>query len=112
MQKALGNNQYPKSIIDANKISSNHKIEMLIKQQYTKTARKYNVLNDAEDVTSEDIPLSFTQIEGRCYCCDQYGHKPPQCRKRDQIAIEDWYINKINCDKNKINKELMLTIIC
>ena len=60
MQKSLGNNQYPKSITDANNILSNHKIEAQVKQQHIRSANKNDEANNATDKTSEDIQLSFT----------------------------------------------------
>ena len=88
-KSVLGNDQYPKSITDANNILSNHKIKAHDKQQHIRSANKKDEANNATDITSEDIPLSFTQIEGRCYCCGRYGRKSSNCRKKDQIIRED-----------------------
>ena len=95
MQKSLENDQYPKSITDTNNLLSNHMVEMQLKQNM-KISTTFNTLSKAEEESIDNIPLSFTQIEGKCYCCGQSDHKSPEFRKRNQIAREDWYINKIN----------------
>ena len=67
--KIFGRHQYPKFITDANNILSKHKIEVQVKKQHIRSANKNNEANNVTDITSEEIPLSFTQIEGRCYYC-------------------------------------------
>jgi hypothetical protein len=39
--------------------------------------------------------MSFTQLEGRCYCCGKPGHRSPDCREKDKIPREEWAINKV-----------------
>ena len=52
--------------------------------------------NNQQNGTDEVIPtLSFTQLEGKCYCCGKPGHKSPQCRLKEKIAREKWAINQI-----------------
>ena len=50
---------------------------------------------DKEDKEDEETtPLSFAQMEGRCYCCRTPGHNSPECRTKDKILKYEWAINK------------------
>ena len=42
----------------------------------------------------EPPEFTFTNMEGRCYYCDQKGHQSPQCRLKDKLGKEKWTINK------------------
>ena len=95
-QNSFRNNQYPKSITEANSILNNHKFD-----------RTYLNKNKNNIPDNEDAPLSltFTQIESRCYYCGKSGHKSPQCRFKDKPKNK-WCINKLQfTQKNKENKE-------
>ena len=37
---------------------------------------------------------TFSKIEGKCYICSKPGHKSPQCKRRNNIPIEEWVITK------------------
>ena len=76
-QLSLGNDQYPKSITDANSVLSNHKFDTT-KQNY-KNHQKHYQDQTKQEQEPEKINLSFAQMEGKCYCCGKPGHKSPQC---------------------------------
>ena len=92
-QKSLGNDQYPKSIIESTNVLSNHRFD---RKKFPK--KKFQIDNhNMDNATSEgdESPtLSFAQMEGKCYCCGKPGHKSPQCSKRKTIPREEWAINK------------------
>jgi hypothetical protein len=87
----LGNDQYTKSITDANSVLSNHKFDTT-KQNY-KNHQKHYQDQTKQEQEPEKINLSFAQMEGKCYCCGKPGHKSPQCRFKDKPKSE-WAINK------------------
>ena len=103
-QFSLGNNQYPNSIIEANSVLNNHKLDMV----YTKT--KLNLRNQISkekekenaNKTEEPILQTFAQIEGRCYCCGKPGHKSPQCKLKDVKPRHEWFINTVQLTQTKI----------
>ena len=51
-------------------------------------------MNKKDNKQEQDIPLSFTQLEGVCYCCGKKDHKSPDCHNKDKIPQEEWAINK------------------
>ena len=66
-QKSLGNNQYSRTIVDANNVLSNHKFDMDRHKKQNHNHPKEN--KDKEHKEDEETtPLSFAQMEGRCYC--------------------------------------------
>ena len=82
-QFSLGNNQYPKSITEANSILNNHELDMV----YTtsKISSRSQVSREKENANETEKPISLTlaQTESRCYCCGKYGRKLPQYRLKE-----------------------------
>jgi hypothetical protein len=92
-QKSPGNDQYTRTIVETNSVLSNHKFNIIkgIKQKQ----KHHNKSKPKEDKDDEEVtPLSFAQMEGKCYCCGKPGHKSPDCRSKDKIPREEWAINK------------------
>jgi hypothetical protein len=76
-QQSLGNDQYPKSIAEANNVLSNHCFDAI--KQGSRFFNKTSTENSKKEPKQEKINLSFAQLEGKCYCCGKPGHKSPQC---------------------------------
>jgi hypothetical protein len=92
-QKSLGNDQYPRTIVETNNVLSNHKFDITkVKKPDHKHHNKSKPKEDKDD--EEVTPLSFTQMEGKCYCCGKPGHKSSKCRSKEKITREEWAINK------------------
>ena len=95
-QQSLGNNQYPKSVTEANNVLSNHRFDVMPKTiAKNKSQGEGNKNQDSKDDgrEDEDVNLSFAQLEGKCYCCGKAGHKSPSCRDKNKPK-EEWAINK------------------
>jgi hypothetical protein len=57
--------------------------------------KHHNKNKPKEDKDDEEAtPLSFAQMEGKCYCCGKPGHKSPDCRSKEKSSREEWAINK------------------
>ena len=102
-QFLLGNNQYPKTITEANSVLNNHIFDNI----YIKNRNNHKVNNIKKKETNNnnnEEPLSptFTQIEGRCYCCGKSGHKSPQCKFKDTKPKSKWFINTVQLTQLKI----------
>jgi hypothetical protein len=50
-------------------------------------------------MNKKQVPTSFTQHEGRCYCCGKPGHRSPDCWEKDKIPQEEWAINKVEASQ-------------
>jgi hypothetical protein len=82
-QKSLGNDQYPRTIVETNNVLSNHKFDI---NKGKKQEQKHHKRKPKEDKDEEEVtPLSFAQMEGKCYCCRKPGHKSPDCRSKEKI---------------------------
>ena len=98
-QKALQNDQYPRTLIEANNVLSTHRFDFIKEEGRKSKSDKRDRVRE-KDKESEDKPddesptLSFAQLEGRCYCCGKPGHKSPDCYQKDKIPREEWAIKK------------------
>ena len=100
-QKALQNNQYPRSIIEENSVLSTHRFDFVRQglnnnqndsNRTDSTSRKEDESTERNE--DESPYLSFAQLEGKCYCCGKPGHKSPDCYQKNKIPREEWAINK------------------
>ena len=75
-QQSLGNNQYTKTITEANTVLSNHRSDYA-KFKIKNPGKQYKHKPDEQE--QEKINISFAQMEGKCYCFGKEGHRLPQC---------------------------------
>jgi hypothetical protein len=95
-QQSLGNDQYPKTVTEANNVLSNHWLDFTpkMKKKITDTkSKKEKIKKEKDESRDQEISLSFAQMEGRCYCYGKPGHKSPQCRFKNKPR-EEWAIHK------------------
>ena len=104
-QKALKNDQFPKTMIEGHNVLSTHRFDKTRTQPpYIKDKSGYNDKNkDKEDKDETGPALTFVQLEGKCYCCGKAGHKSPQCYMKGKIPREEWTINKVQM--TQVNKD-------
>jgi hypothetical protein len=100
-QQSLNNDQYPKTVVSANNVLSSHQFDNAkskTRPSPTHKDRENNNNRDEDNASDtkeeEEFTLSFTQLEGKCYCCGKPGHRSPDCRSKDKIPKEEWAINK------------------
>ncbi|KAG7345439.1 hypothetical protein IV203_032970 [Nitzschia inconspicua] len=107
-QYSLGNNQFPKTISEASDVLSSYKPDNSYKDKNDKDkSDKKKETNDKEkeaDSQSEELRLSFAQMEGRCYCCGQKGHYSHKCRQRDKPK-EEWAIHQSDAQEEEDKPE-------
>jgi hypothetical protein len=99
-QQSLSNDQYPRTVIDSNNVLSNHPFDNF--KSSTKKGNNNNNKNNRdkndnpdEKEDEQEVPMSFAQLQGRCYCCGKPGHRSPDCQDKDKIPREEWAINKV-----------------
>jgi hypothetical protein len=78
----------------------NHKFDKYSKSQAGWSGKdreksNRNSKDDKEDKDKQEVPMSFAQLKGRCYCCGKPGHISPDCWEKDKIPWEEWAINKV-----------------
>ena len=93
-QHSLGNDQYPKTLVDAQSVLQNTPIDKEYKQ---KKKKKHDQKPEAKSQNneSEDTPkLSFAQLKQSCWCCGASNHKLGDCPHRHSKDKSKWHINK------------------
>ena len=90
-QHSLSNDQYPRTMSQATNVLSNHRHDETSRKRDKN--RKDNEETEESDEKDQPMPLSFAQIEGKCYCCGSTKHKSPACPHKSKPKPE-WWINK------------------
>jgi hypothetical protein len=98
-QKSLGNDQYPKTPIESNNVLGSHRFD---EHKNTGQSQKDKDNSPKEPNQENDTitPLSFAQMEGKCYCCGKPGHKSPACRHKSKPK-DEWAINKAEINQQQ-----------
>ncbi len=99
-QYSLGNDQYPKTVVQAVTVMSNHKFDKKPSEHKKNNDKKKEEKDSNEE--EENPKLSFAQMEGKCYCCGKAGHKSPNCRYKDKPKSE-WAINNAKANEEQSN---------
>ena len=110
-QNTLNNNQYPKSITEANNVLSNHPHDNYKSKKQSQGDKKKGQKEDTKPKASEskseekeEFSLSFAQMQN-CYICGKPGHISPNCQFKDRPKSE-WAINKVQQQKsNESNQQ-------
>jgi hypothetical protein len=45
------------------------------------------------------MEISFSMVEGKCYCCSKGYCQSPVCHLKDKTQKEDWAINKAKAEE-------------
>ena len=107
-QHSLGNDQYPKSLVDAYTVLGNHSYD----QEYYKAKEKRNQKaaakkesnsspkNDENKDSAAKLSMSFSQLKKKnvCYCCGK-THALTNCPLRNTTPKQEWHINKLKQTK-------------
>ena len=97
-QFSLNNDQYPKSLLDAQTVVEGHTYDPEYKKRKKQREEQHqsNRENNQEnrDHDRESPPLSFAQMCNTCYCCGK-NHKLPDCPDRHSMPKDKWHINKV-----------------
>ena len=81
-QQSLKNDQFPKTVTSAMHVLSQHQFDN--SRELNNKKREEN--NRRNEAGSQDLVLllTFTQLEGKCWCCGKSGHKSNVCRHKDR----------------------------
>ena len=88
-------------MVNGHNVLSNHRFDKaresnISKKSYNRDIHQRNDNDKNNNDKQDDVspPLSFAQMEGKCYCCGKTDHKSPQCHHKSNTKREDWTINK------------------
>ena len=89
-QFSMGNNQYPKNVLTACDILTNHRFDIRV-------PRKNKSDDDTASTLTTRSGRSFAQKDMKnvqCYCCGKKGHLSNACPEKDTRKKEDWAMKK------------------
>jgi hypothetical protein len=86
MKQSLKNNQYPKTITEANNVLSNHHFNKTFNANRRHQDNKSKDKNKDKKDKEEAPETSFANIEGNCYCCSKGGYYTPACRNERESS--------------------------
>jgi hypothetical protein len=101
-QNSLGNNQYPKTVAEANSVLSNYQFNSI--KTAHKTSNRNSNKQPKKETELEKVNLTFAQLVSKCYCCGKAGHQSPECRFNTKPKAE-WAINKVQQTHTQTKKE-------
>jgi hypothetical protein len=89
-QYSLGQDQYPKTIFDANSVLSNHRFDPTYMDNKKKKRDRERIPGTFTQRQQQEhsLQLSFAQMERFCYFCRKRGHKLPACRFKSKPRTE------------------------
>ena len=103
-QYSLGQDQYPKSRVDAHQVVSNHPWDPGYKKNQDKRREKDKKDGKPKsDDADKPVSMTFNQMKKKnvCYCCGE-KHQFQDCPKKDTTPRTQWYINQ-NSEAIKYN---------
>jgi hypothetical protein len=107
----MGTNQYPKDVMVAVDILTNHRFDKKEpKNNKNQRNRNRNNNNTASTITTQ---RSFNQEalkKATCYCCGKKGHYLNKCPEKDKRSKDEWAVKKAMMNqKKKPKKKMMMT---
>ena len=93
-QFSLQNDQYPKTLIEAQHVMENHQVDNK-KSKHRDKKKSNNRSRRQQGRDDEETPkLSFAQLKNMCWCCGSAEHKLPDCPKKNSTPKEKWHVNE------------------
>jgi hypothetical protein len=93
-QFSMGTNQYPKDVMAAVDILTNHTFNKKEPKNNNQRNRNRNNDNTASTITTQS---SFNQgllNKATCYCCGKKGHYSNKCPEKDKCSKDEWAVKK------------------
>ena len=93
-QFSLGLDQYPKDLITATDVMTNHKFDPKYfknREAHKKAQAKHKPEPKSDDKGPKEA--SFAQTEADCHACGKTGHIARDCKNKP-ASYKDWYVNK------------------
>jgi hypothetical protein len=94
-QFSMGTNQYPKDVMAAVDILTNHRFDM--KEPKNNNNQRNRNRNDDDTASTITTQSSFNQEalkKATCYCCGKKGHYLNKCLEKDKRSKDKWAVKK------------------
>jgi hypothetical protein len=91
-QFSMGTNQYPKDVLAAVDILTNHRFDKKEPKYNNQRNRNWNNGNTA--ITTQSSFNQEALKKATCYCCGKKGHYSNKCPEKDKCSKDEWAVKK------------------
>jgi hypothetical protein len=92
-QFSMGTNQYPKEVMAAVDILTNHRFDK--KEPKNNNQRNRNWNDDTVSTTTTQSSFNQEALKkATCYCCGKKGHYSNKCPEKDKRSKDKWAVKK------------------
>jgi hypothetical protein len=102
-QNTLGNDQYPKTLDDAQQVLNAQRFDKTYKDKLAKKKASEKTDLKPDDNATVISEITLAQSEGNCHCCGKKGHYSNQCRYKNKPKSE-WAINQVTEIQNVLKR--------
>jgi hypothetical protein len=93
-QFSMGTNQYPKDVIAAVDILTNHRFDKKEPKNNNQRNKNRNNNNTASTITTQSSFNQEALKKATCYCCGKKGHYSNKCPEKDKCSKDEWAVKK------------------
>jgi hypothetical protein len=108
-QFSMGTNQYPKDVLAAVDILTNHRFDKREPKNNNQRNKNWNNNNRALTITTQSSFNQEALKKATCYCCGKKGHYSNKCPEKDKRSKDEWAVKKAMMNSNVIRKDYTLT---
>jgi hypothetical protein len=94
IQFSLGTNQYPKDVISAVDILTNHRFDKKEPKNNNQRNRNQNDNDTASTITTQSSFNQEALKKATCYCRRKKGHYSNKCPEKDKRSKDKWAVKK------------------
>jgi hypothetical protein len=93
-QFSMGTNQYPKDVMAAVDILTNHRFDKKEPKNNNQRNRNWNDNNTASTRTTQSSFNQEALKKETSYCCGKKGHYSNKCPEKDKSSKDEWAVKK------------------
>jgi hypothetical protein len=91
-QFSMGTNQYPKGIMAAVDILTNHRFDKKEPKNNNQRTRNRSNNNTTLTITTQSSLNQEALKKATCYCCGKKGHYSNKCPEKDKRSKDEWAV--------------------
>jgi hypothetical protein len=93
-QFSMGTNQYPKEVMAAVDILTNHRFDKKEPKNNNQRNKNRNNNNTVSTITTQSSFNQEALKKATCYCCGKKGHYSNKCPEKDKRSKDEWAVKK------------------
>jgi hypothetical protein len=93
-QFSMGTNQYPKDVVAAVDILTNHRFDKTEPKNNNQRNKNQNNNNTVLTITTQSSFIQEALKKATCYCCGKKGHYLSKCPEKDKCSKNEWAVKK------------------